>query len=222
MSDAALASWAFGAVSLVYLASIATYLVVRKSTNALPPIANFILGFFCAVAGGFCTYFFSGKLGLTFQVPGTNINGDAAGGIAVFVFVLLLWHRYALNGVSNVTVNIEAMPAKTLEAFDRVLTNLEHVWSGVRELERGERPTPRVRHVRLGTGDSEEIRFTEVGETQPLQVLTVEEVRQKLSDDEMRLLLDTEAAMREKAIRLRPTWTPRKGYCALLAEWRTI
>ena len=91
MSNQELVSWAFAAAALVYLAGIATYLMVRKRGDNLAPPASFIVGFLCAVAGGFCAYFFMGALGLTFEIPGTGIKGTAAGGFGAFVLVLLLW-----------------------------------------------------------------------------------------------------------------------------------
>src|SRR5262245_10470863 len=94
MSNPEFVSYLFGGVGLLYLAGIATYLTVRKREDWPPPAASYILGFLCAIAGGFCTYFFSGQIGLNFEVPFTNITGDAAGGIAVFVLIILLWFRF--------------------------------------------------------------------------------------------------------------------------------
>src|SRR5690348_6136774 len=91
MSTIELASWVFGIFCLLYLAVIATYLVVRNPEHQLPPVASFILGIFCGTAVGFCTYFFSGEFGLTFDLPGMGISGNAASSVGVFVLVLLLW-----------------------------------------------------------------------------------------------------------------------------------
>jgi hypothetical protein len=99
---AEIASWVFAAVALIYLAIIATYLIIRTRSDALPRPAAFILGFLCAIAGGFCAYFFSGKLGLNFKIPVVGIDGNAAGGFGVLVLVLLLWIRYAMAEVTGV------------------------------------------------------------------------------------------------------------------------
>lgn len=94
MSNTEFVSYVFGGVGLLYLAAMGTYLLVRRREDWPPPAASYILGFLCAIAGGFCTYFFSGQLELNFEVPFTNIRGDAAGSIGVFVLVLLLWFRF--------------------------------------------------------------------------------------------------------------------------------
>lgn len=192
MSGNDLASWVFGAVSLLYLAAIATYLIVRKRSDALPPAAEFIIGFLCAVAGGFCTYFFTGKLGLNFEIPGTGLKGDAAGGIGVFVLVLVLAMRFHARST-------DATKSRTvLAAFDRALSDLEEIWKAVSAMQHGRVPTPSVTHRKFGHGDSEKIQFTEVGQTAPTQVLTIDQVRTNLSPDEQRLLVDTEASMNKK------------------------
>jgi hypothetical protein len=198
MPNAEIASWVFGAISLIYLGGVATYLMVRKRADTLDPAASFIVGFLCAIAGGFCTYFFSGKLGLAFEVPGTNIKGDAVGGIGVFVLVLLLWTRHGGGGPRNVTIQVT--PAQTLETIDRVLRDLEHVWAGVSTIEMGKTPTASVTHTRQGHGNSAQIEFRQAGQPKPIQVLTIDEVRQKLSKAEMQLLADTEAAMQQKLV----------------------
>jgi hypothetical protein len=195
LSNGELVSWLFSAASLFYLAGIATYLVMRRRTDKLPPAANFILGFLCAIAGGFCAYFFTGQLGLDFEVPGTNIHGNAAGGIAVFALVILLWIRYEPNQASNVS---SMSSERSLEAIARVLTDLEDVWKTVSAIKHGRTPNESVTHQLVRESGRSEIRFTEVGSMQPLQVLTIDEVRQRLSDDEQRLLLDTEASMKRK------------------------
>ncbi len=92
MSNANTVSWVFAGAALVYLAGIATYLTIRKADEkSLSATAAYILGFICAISGGFCTYFFTGELGLNFQVPATAIKGNAAGGLATFALVMLLW-----------------------------------------------------------------------------------------------------------------------------------
>jgi hypothetical protein len=91
MSSQELVSGVFAGVALLYLAAIATYLIVRKRGDHLPPQASFIVGFLCAVAGAFCGYFFTGALGFTFDIPGTGIKGTAAGGFGGFVLLMLLW-----------------------------------------------------------------------------------------------------------------------------------
>jgi hypothetical protein len=196
MTSAELASWIFGAVSLLYLATITTYLILGKRTDHLPPAANFILGFFCAVAGGFLAYFLTGTLGLNFTVPGTGIKGDAVGGLGVFVLVLMLWLRHVHRNAPD-PVN-QAIAMKTLEAISQILGRFDRIWMTIMETETGQPYTPGVKQELKGRGRNEAIHFTEVGNTTPLQVLTIEQVRDRLSDDEKQLLIDTEVSMRKK------------------------
>jgi signal transduction histidine kinase len=114
MSNANVASWVFASVALLYLAGITTYLTIRQREDNLPLAASFILGFLCAIAGGFCTYFFTGELGLNFEVPLTNIKGNAAGGLAVFVLVMLLWYQIIVKpAVKASTAAEQAKQEKT-------------------------------------------------------------------------------------------------------------
>lgn len=193
MDNQNLASWIFAAISLLYLAGMATYLIVSGRNDELPPAANFILGFLCAVASGFCAYFFTGTLGLKFAVPGTEVNGNAAGGIGVFVLVLLVWHRASPRHVA-VTIRSD----EALEAIDRILRDLEHVWQGVGAIEDGRVRQPSVVHRLSREAGAGTITFAAKRDLRPLQTLTAAEVREKLSPAERQLLIDTEEQMREK------------------------
>jgi hypothetical protein len=103
-------SWIFAAGALIYLAGMAIWLSINPQKD-LPDIVNRILGFLCAIAAGFCTYFFTGELGLTFKVPETDISGNAAGGFGAFVLVLLLLARHRRpKPLTTVTVHVPPQP----------------------------------------------------------------------------------------------------------------
>jgi hypothetical protein len=137
--------------------------------------------------------FFSGTLGLDFKIPGVNVSGNAAGGMGIFVLVLLIWLRGAPRHI-NISVKADA----PLEAMDRVLRDLEHVWKGVGLIKDGRIREPSIIHEIQGKGQGARIVFSERGRNGPVQTLTVEEVHERLSEPERQLLLDTERAMSKK------------------------
>jgi hypothetical protein len=86
----------------------------------------------------------------------------------------------------------------SLEAINRILRDLEHVWKGVGLIEDGRNREPSIIHEVRGKGQDAKIIFSARGQTRPIQILTAEEVRERLSEPERQLLLDTEQGMSKK------------------------
>lgn len=92
-SDQQLATWIFGSISFAVLLWIVLF-----GPKELPPFRHNALGILLALLCGLFAYFLTGTVGLTTE---GNFSGwgkvgiQAAGGVALFVFVLLWWNSEA-------------------------------------------------------------------------------------------------------------------------------
>ncbi len=82
-----MASLVFGGIALLFLMAL-----IFVGPRDLAPNYQPIVPFIAAIAGGFLSYFFVGKLDLSGTIPRfDSVRIAAAGGFAVFVFVFMMW-----------------------------------------------------------------------------------------------------------------------------------